>query len=252
MAVIAIGDIHGNLRALDDLLRQVTPEVGRDDTIVFLGDYIDRGPDSRGCIERILDLQRTCDAKVVALLGNHKQWLLQTWRDYTRHSWILGMEAVPTIQSYAPDAAARLLEQIDKLGARIILDHLRLPYELFFEAVPQRHFTFWSSLKPFFRTAEAVCAHGGLLPDGGPVETQETEHLLWGASGFPDGHRGEDRIVYGHWDNAVLDKRGLAAPSDRGTYLRLGHNRTWCTDRTSTARWRGLPEQALAVNHLIY
>ena len=48
MSTIAIGDVHGNLAALDDLLNRITMEVSADDTVVFLGDYIDRGPDSKG------------------------------------------------------------------------------------------------------------------------------------------------------------------------------------------------------------
>jgi serine/threonine protein phosphatase 1 len=46
MSTIAIGDIHGNLRALEDLLNRIVPHICSDDTVVFLGDYIDRGPDS--------------------------------------------------------------------------------------------------------------------------------------------------------------------------------------------------------------
>ena len=53
----AIGDVHGNLPALDDLLQQVEREAGSEDTVIFLGDYIDRGPDSRRCIDRILELR---------------------------------------------------------------------------------------------------------------------------------------------------------------------------------------------------
>jgi hypothetical protein len=52
MATIAIGDVHGNCAALDDLLRQLTTHVGPGDVVVFLGDYIDRGPKTRECIDR--------------------------------------------------------------------------------------------------------------------------------------------------------------------------------------------------------
>jgi predicted phosphodiesterase len=52
LATIAIGDIHGNLSALNDVLAQLRSEATSDDTVVFLGDYIDRGPDSRGCVDR--------------------------------------------------------------------------------------------------------------------------------------------------------------------------------------------------------
>ncbi|MGH9658564.1 MAG: metallophosphoesterase [Bryobacteraceae bacterium] len=116
MATLGIGDIHGNIHALDDLLSRVAPEIGSGDTVVFWGDFVDRGPDSKACIERILDFRQTSKARTVALLGNHEQWLLQTYRDYTRHSWIPGMEAFATIRSYSPDAAARLDEVLGNLG----------------------------------------------------------------------------------------------------------------------------------------
>ena len=57
MSTYAIGDIHGNLEALDSLLAQIEPELKTEDTVVLLGDYIDRGPNSKGCIERILQLR---------------------------------------------------------------------------------------------------------------------------------------------------------------------------------------------------
>ena len=69
---IAIGDIHGHSRALASLLAQVEPRP--EDTIVFLGDYVSRGPDSRGVLQAVMDLRRHC--QVVALRGNHEEMLL--------------------------------------------------------------------------------------------------------------------------------------------------------------------------------
>jgi len=212
MAVIAVGDIHGNLSALDDLLDQVGSEIGSGDTIVFLGDYIDRGPDSRGCIERILDLRRTTKAQVVGILGNHEQWMLETSRDFTRHSWLLGMEAIPTIESYAPQAAAEISERLADLGPRVILEKVRLPYELFFDAIPADHMAFLLRLRTFFRVPEGVFVHGGLDPAKGKAEAQQSDHLIWGVDGFPDRYDGDDTIVYGHRDNAVLDEGGWPHP----------------------------------------
>jgi len=71
MSTVAVGDIHGNAAALENLLAALLPELDREDTLVFLGDYIDRGPDSRGCVERIVNLQQGGPCTVVALLGNH-------------------------------------------------------------------------------------------------------------------------------------------------------------------------------------
>jgi serine/threonine protein phosphatase 1 len=66
--LLAIGDIHGCSRALDLLLADVNPH--GDDTIVTLGDYVDRGPDSKGVLDRLLDLHRT--GRLVPLRGNHE------------------------------------------------------------------------------------------------------------------------------------------------------------------------------------
>jgi serine/threonine protein phosphatase 1 len=77
MVILAIGNIHVNLRALDDLLGKVSQEIDCGGTVVFLGDYIDRGPDSKGCIQRILDFRRISKIQFVALLGNHAQWMLK-------------------------------------------------------------------------------------------------------------------------------------------------------------------------------
>ena len=105
MSVIAIGDIHGNSEALEDLLAQVVPEMRPDDTLVFLGDYIDRGPDSKGCIEQILRLKVRAHFPVVTLMGNHEQWMLRSLSDSTQHSWLIAMDALETIKSYSEEAA---------------------------------------------------------------------------------------------------------------------------------------------------
>src|SRR5262245_65248174 len=103
-SLIAIGDIHGNIRALDDLLDKVVPELESTDTLVFLGDYIDRGPNVRECVDRIVQLKHTAPFSVVTLKGNHEDWMLRSYHDHTAHSWLYGMEAFDTIGSYSPDA----------------------------------------------------------------------------------------------------------------------------------------------------
>jgi serine/threonine protein phosphatase 1 len=210
MSTIAIGDIHGNLEALDELLKQLTPEIKSEDTIVFLGDYIDRGPDSKACIQRIIEFRHNAKARVVTLLGN--QWLLRTYADHTSHSWLLGMEAFQTVLSYSAPAAARLKDAAAKAGPQLFMGRTSLPYEVFFEAVPPEHLTFLTGLEAFCRTADAVCVHGGLDPGGGRVEEQRSNDLVWGNEGFPERYRGEELVVYGHANNPVLDRKGWPHP----------------------------------------
>jgi serine/threonine protein phosphatase 1 len=204
MATIAVGDVHGNRHALDDLLDQIRGEVGKDDTVVFLGDYIDRGPDSRGCIDSILEFRRDVPAEVVCLLGNHEDWLLRTRHDHGRHSWLLGMEAFDTIRSYSVEAAAVLSAAVSDAGAELYLGHRSLPYEVFFDAVPQEHMRFFESLRVYHRSEDCVCTHGGLDPRIVDLEEQRREDLIWGAGSFPNGYQGAETVVYGHWNNAVL------------------------------------------------
>ena len=77
MRTLAIGDIHGCARALDALLTAVAPEA--DDVFVTLGDYVDRGPDSRGVVDRLIRLQR--DHLLVPLTGNHEIMLREALDD---------------------------------------------------------------------------------------------------------------------------------------------------------------------------
>ena len=68
---IAIGDIHGCLGPFDAILNAISP--GASDTVVTVGDYIDRGPDSKGVIERLLELRRV--TQLVPLMGNHEEMM---------------------------------------------------------------------------------------------------------------------------------------------------------------------------------
>src|SRR5262245_4704597 len=82
MRTLAIGDIHGCLRALDGILDEVAPQA--DDLVITLGDYIDRGPDSKGVLDRVLELSQRC--RCVHLRGNHEVMMLAA-RESDRHFW---------------------------------------------------------------------------------------------------------------------------------------------------------------------
>jgi serine/threonine protein phosphatase 1 len=211
MASWAIGDVHGNARALDDLLRQLEREISSGDTVVFLGDYIDRGPDTCRCIDRILEFRAGSSATVITLMGNHEDWLLKTMRDYTRHAWILVMDAFPTIQSYSPEAARELRSAVKEAGRRLYEGDV-LPYQVFFDAIPSRHLEFFQGLKLFYQTSDAIFAHAGIDPRVRELERQHSMSLLMGTLGFVDGHEGPDVVVYGHLNNATLDGEGWPQP----------------------------------------
>ncbi len=205
MSTIAIGDIHGNLRALSDLLGQVASKLTSSDTVVFLGDIIDGAPESKGCVERIIQFSNMTFAKVVTLKGNHEQWFINTLDNPTQHSWLLSMQGFTTIASYSREAEQFLRAKMKMIGTSLILDHLPLPYEHFIKNIPEQHITFMRNLITYKRTPDCVCVHGGVSKEYSDVEKENDQSLIWGENGFPDYYNGRDIIIYGHWSNAVLE-----------------------------------------------
>ncbi len=212
MSTIAIGDVHGCLPPLIDLLGHIVAEVRPNDCVVFLGDVIDRGPDTKRCIESILQFRRQARADVVCLCGNHEDWLLRTMSDHRRHSWLLGMEAFDTIRSYSREAATALRHAVSSAGAEMVTGEPVLPYDLFFDNLPPSHVDFFRELRLCHRTSDCVCTHGGVDPAYRRLEDQPRDGCIWGGDGFPEQYRGADTIVYGHHDNAQLDDSGWPMP----------------------------------------
>src|SRR3954454_8704200 len=96
---IAIGDVHGCSPALAALLEAIRP--GREDTLVPLGDYIDRGPDSRGVLEQLLALGRRC--RLVPLLGNHEEMLFAAREGHSDLRYWLTFGGTAMLASYGVD-----------------------------------------------------------------------------------------------------------------------------------------------------
>lgn len=212
MSTIAIGDIHGSFAALESLLDVVLSGIQRDDTLVFLGDTIDRGPDSKKCVELIRSLVSSASFEVVTLLGNHEEWMLATLDDFTKHSWLLNIEAFDTITSYSPDAAERIRAALVAAGPAVIVDRVELPYELFFDSVPASHLEFFRNLKRCHQTEDVLCVHGGLDPNLESIEEQRPRDMTWGCEGFPERYRGTRPVVYGHKNFRDTDDAGRPVP----------------------------------------
>jgi serine/threonine protein phosphatase 1 len=174
---------------------------------------MDRGPDTKGCVEAILGFRREASAEVVCLLGNHEDWFLRTLRDYGRHSWLLGMEAFDTIRSYSVDAARTLRQAVSDAGEELYLGHCTLPYEAFFDCVPPEHIEFFEGLRLYYQGLDCVCTHAGLDPRISCVQEQRREALIWGTDGFPAEYEGREVVVYGHRDNATLNTDGWPTPT---------------------------------------
>lgn len=129
-----IGDIHGDLAALTTLLGRL-PELTAEDTIVFLGDFIDRGPHSAEVVELVRALHEHVPARIVALRGNHEDaWLRvidQGWPGFLLPS---GNGCMECLRSYRPDLepmseeAYRLLERGGFFPDEVVAWMRALPY----------------------------------------------------------------------------------------------------------------------------
>jgi serine/threonine protein phosphatase 1 len=177
---IAIGDIHGCSRALDTLLGAIEPQV--DDLIVTLGDYVNRGPDSREVLERLITLEKQCN--LIPLLGNHDQVFLQllldtgTGRFRALSSW-LRMGGDETLAAYGAPS--------DKLTAA---DLGRIPAE---------HLAFLERCRAYHETETHIFIHANYDP-ALPMNDQPFELLYWESlrDGIPGPHVSGKTVVAGH------------------------------------------------------
>jgi hypothetical protein len=131
------------------------------------------------------------------------------------------MEAFDTIRSYSAEAAHALRAAISEAGLSLYMRQCALPYELFFDNVPDAHRVFFEELLPYHQTPDCICVHGGLDPQVPRLEDQSIEALIWGANGFPDQYRGTETVAYGHWNNPEVDLRGWPTPKTIGSTIGL-------------------------------
>lgn len=172
--IFAIGDIHGCNRELKQLLSLIRPDP-LTDTIVFIGDYIDRGPDSRGVIESILDLKKTFP-NMVCLQGNHESMFLDFYFEGLNEELFFMNGGGMTLSSYNVSLADA------RSGKGFPKDHLR----------------FLTSLSLYHETKSYIFVHAGLRP-GIPTARQSPEDLLWIREEFIDSEHDFGKIVvFGH------------------------------------------------------
>lgn len=210
--VYAVGDIHGRA----DLVAQLHDMI-RDDAcidpvernvVVYLGDYVDRGHDSRKVIDLILD-HPLKNFETVHLVGNHEDIMLVFLEDASvGSSWFLnGGDA--TLFSYGVGQP-----QISDRGERLELLQQRLA-----ERLPDRHLAFLRSLKLYHIEGDYLFVHAGIRP-GRDIEKQDREDLLWIREEFlrSDSDHGKC-VVHGHTISTQVEMRDNRIGIDTGAYF---------------------------------
>lgn len=184
MTFYAIGDIHGQLGMLEDALALIEADGHPEADVVFLGDYVDRGPDSRGVIDRLargVSLSAshgesggvTRGAKWTCLLGNHDRMFL----DYLTNGTVTN----DNIKSGVPWTHRRLggLTTMQSYGVDIA--ETRDPADILADmraAVPEHHLAFLKSLPLYALRDPVLCVHAGIRP-GVALEHQVENDLIW-------------------------------------------------------------------------
>jgi serine/threonine protein phosphatase 1 len=182
----AIGDVHGRLDLLSAMHRAVAEEIERDRPadwrVVHLGDYVDRGPDSRGVIE-FLGAAGERDARYLFLCGNHEAGLLDFLNIPDPNGLFMRFGGVQTAHSYGVDITAGPVGQAAAALAA---------------AIPARHTAFLRGLGVSAEFGDFFFCHAGIRP-GIPLGLQARADLTWIRDAFLD-HAGlhPKVVVHGH------------------------------------------------------
>ena len=171
MGLIAIGDIHGCPQSLDLLLNQIEPT--SNDHLLFVGDYIDRGPDSKSVIDRLLNLRE--DVPCTFLRGNHEAMMIEYLDTGAFSLWRMN-GGVSTLQSYLNG------------GSEV--------------HIPDAHASFVRKTELYHETDDFLFVHAGLKPDltvGENLQEADEDVLLWERGHLEaSGLAWEKPVVCGH------------------------------------------------------
>jgi serine/threonine protein phosphatase 1 len=184
MRTLAIGDIHGCLTALDALLDVVAP--ADDDQLITLGDYVDRGPDSRGVLDRLIAIYDA--GRLIPLRGNHDEMMLTARLDRGERRMWLRFGGAQTLASYGHEAGDDV-----------------------YDLVPERHWRFLEhDLRNWHETETHLFVHATAYPHLALAE-QDSYVLLWQRLDEPVAHCSGKVLICGH------TRQDTGLPLDLGT-----------------------------------
>jgi serine/threonine protein phosphatase 1 len=197
MRTFAIGDIHGEVGKLQRLLSELRPRARSGDSLVLLGDYIDRGPDSRGVIDLILRQEKDWPGPVIPLMGNHEAVLLLVLSGGASlgwDSWLYTMDATPMVASYS----------------------MVISRSEFTAVFPPAHREFLKHLKLWYEDRNGIYVHAG-IPRGKHPRQCTADELLWKTRWD---YSWEKPVVFGHY--ACAGRKPLDTPGAVGIDTRCG------------------------------
>jgi serine/threonine protein phosphatase 1 len=209
LRIYAVGDIHGRLDLLNELLLRIGADITSRPTArtiyVFLGDYIDRGSSSRETIDRLIEHSESNES--VFLKGNHEQIAIRCLSDRSLFDQWMRLGGVETLISYgvAPKHLANG-KQIAELQTA------------FHGALPQAHFRFFRELQSSFACGDFFFAHAGVRPNV-ELSRQKESDLLWIREEFLSSNNDFGKIVvHGHTPTAEIEVAPNRINIDTGAF----------------------------------
>ena len=207
--VYAIGDVHGCLAELELLLQCISGEIsssGCSAHLVFLGDYVDRGPDSAGVLRRLVGGPLPGNRQSF-LMGNHEEAMLASLDgDLETLSGWLRYGGLDTLESYGIGRG-----EVLRLGSS-------LP-ERMREVIPEAHIAFLRACEDYVQAGDYLFVHAGIRP-GVPLPDQDSTDLRWIRSGFLDDDQTDHGmlVVHGHSVVAEPETRSNRIGIDTGCF----------------------------------
>ncbi|WP_085310552.1 metallophosphoesterase family protein [Planktotalea arctica] len=204
----AIGDIHGCLIEMNLLIETIEAE-NSDATIVFLGDYIDRGSKSAQVLARLHDLQTRHPNRIICLMGNHERMMLEFIDDpLGRGARWLANGGMQTLGSLGIKQSKARLKAEDAME---IADQLE-------ETLPGGMQDWLRALPMLWSNGNVHCVHAAMDPSASP-KNQKERHLLWGHSDFMKIPREDaECVIFGHVIVPAPDVRDGRIAIDTGAY----------------------------------
>lgn len=190
--IFVIGDIHGCYAELSLFIDHIfnSEELSDKDTVVFLGDYVDRGPDSKSVIQALIDFKKH-HSNAFFLRGNHELMLSELLMEKFSLRHFLHNGGMATIRSYC--------NEIEEGSPHIV--------DMFVDTIPMDHIEFLEDLDYIVEFDKFICVHAGLNPELS-LSDQREEDICWIRDPFINyPHNFCKTVIFGHtpWQNVFAD-----------------------------------------------
>ncbi|MFZ7945899.1 metallophosphoesterase family protein [Neobacillus sp. 19] len=190
--MLAISDIHGDLYKFERLLELVEYDKDRDQ-LLLLGDFVDRGPQSKAVIDKVIQLK---NEGAIALIGNHEKMMIDAFQGDPMNlkRWYYN-GGIKTLQNYG--------YEIEKDDAEYWYTTDEMPEPIQMNEAIRMHIEILKTFQFYYETDTHIFVHAGVHPNT-PVASTEPHTLVWIREEFHKGYKGEKTIVFGHTPTTYL------------------------------------------------